>query len=401
MTNCLAVSGDFTDNVTKEWKMNKELRILCLIIIFITIAARPVNAQEPKKKTIEDALASYGLEEQKISILGNKVVIIEYKQQISEFGSEDEWLRKVANILAIVSDERSNAYLVKIQQHFDVGLIMEIIGKPEDGKAFLNNEISAEIFWLERLAFKPLTRGSPIVPGICEPDKGENCENCEGCVCYPNEVCAPANPQANKKGCVEKYAPPNAHLVGSEYVCDKGYEWSSDLTGCVPEKKCPQNAFKFQGDCYCDPGYESSSDSSECVQVGGGSTIPTAGKLQVPTASGSPYTEPVSSIIDQTLLLDSIPPSPWNQKNVFSPGDAIYVWIETKISNTPHKLEIVWINPSGKEIKREKFDLRGWGARETFWSELQTGRQMMQGRWKIELLIDGRVDRAMYVLFKP
>ncbi len=114
-----------------------------------------------------------------------------------------------------------------------------------------------------------------------------------------------------------------------------------------------------------------------------------------------PPSPPVSSIIDQTLLLDSIPPSPWNQKNVFSPGDVIYVWVESKILNTPHKLEIVWINPSGKEIKREKFDLRGWGARETFWSELQTGRQMMQGRWKIELLIDGRVDRAIYLIFKP
>ena len=60
----------------------------------------------------------------------------------------------------------------------------------------------------------------------------------------------------------------------------------------------------------------------------------------------------------------------------------IFVWVESRVLNEPHKLEIIWINPSGKEIKREKFDLRGWGARETFWSELQTGRQMMQGRWK-------------------
>jgi len=114
-----------------------------------------------------------------------------------------------------------------------------------------------------------------------------------------------------------------------------------------------------------------------------------------------PPSPPVSSIIHQALLLDSIPPSPWNQKNVFSPGDTIYAWVEGKILSTPHKLEIMWINPSGKEIKREKFDLRGWGERETFWSELQTERQMMQGQWKIVVLIDGRVDRANYFFFKP
>ena len=110
---------------------------------------------------------------------------------------------------------------------------------------------------------------------------------------------------------------------------------------------------------------------------------------------------PASSIIDQALLLDSIPPSPWNQKNVFAPGDTIYVWVETKVLNKPHNLEIVWINPSGKEIQREKSDLRGWGAGETVWSEMETGPQTMQGKWKIVILVNGRVDRAMYVFFKP
>ena len=251
-------------NVTKKGKMDKELRILCLIIIFIAITVGQVNAQGPEEKTIEDALASYGLEEPKASISGNEVVI-EYKQQLSKFVSIDEELRKVADILTIVSDELSPAYLVKIQQHFDDGQVMEINGKPEDGKAFLSGQISTEIFWLERLEFKPLTRGPPIVPGICEPDKGENCENCEECVCYLNEICDPGNPKANERGCVEQYAPPHSHLVGSEYVCDEGYEWNSDLTGCVPEKKCPSNSFKFQGECYCNLGYEWDSDRVECI----------------------------------------------------------------------------------------------------------------------------------------
>ncbi|MBC8457238.1 MAG: PKD domain-containing protein, partial [Deltaproteobacteria bacterium] len=251
-------------NVTRKRKMNRELRILCLIMIFIAIAAGPVNAQEPEEKAIEEALSSYGLEEPKVSISGNEVVI-EYKQPVSEFSTMDGELRKIANILDIVSDELSNTYLVKIQQRFDDGQIMEIIGKPEDGKAFLSGHISTEIFWLERLEFKPLTRGRPFVPGICEPDKGENCENSEKCACYPNEICEPDNPEADAKGCVEQYAPPNSHLVGSEYVCDDGYEWNSDLTGCVPEKKCPSNSFEFQGECYCNLGYEWDSDGVECI----------------------------------------------------------------------------------------------------------------------------------------
>jgi tol-pal system protein YbgF len=110
---------------------------------------------------------------------------------------------------------------------------------------------------------------------------------------------------------------------------------------------------------------------------------------------------PVSSIIDQILLLDSIPPSLWNRKNVFSPGDIIYVWVESKILNTPHKLEIVWIDPSGKEVKREKFDLYGWGAGENIWSELKTSHQMMQGQWDIDLLIDGRGERSISFILKP
>lgn len=125
------------------------------------------------------------------------------------------------------------------------------------------------------------------------------------------------------------------------------------------------------------------------------------GNTEKAKAAASPPPPPVSSIIDQILLLDSIPPSPSNQKSVFSYGDTLYVWVESKILNTPHKLEIIWTSPSGKEMKREGFDLRGWGAKETFWSGLETGRQMTQGRWRIDLLIDGRIDRAISFLLKP
>jgi hypothetical protein len=248
-------------NISKKEEMRKKIRTLYLIIVFSAIIG--VGIVDAQEKTIEDQLSLYGLEEPKVSLSENEV-IVEYKQPVSELGSLNDEFKKIAKILTTVSDELSLAYLVKIRQHFDDGQIMELAGKPEDGKAFLNNQISAETF-SERLEFKPLTRGPAIVPGMCEPDKGENCENCVECVCYPNEFCDPSNPEADKKGCVVKYSPPNSHLVGSEYVCDEGYEWNSDLTECFPEKKCPQNSFKFQGECYCMHGYEWNPYRTKCI----------------------------------------------------------------------------------------------------------------------------------------
>ncbi|MEJ2588211.1 MAG: hypothetical protein P8165_11675, partial [Deltaproteobacteria bacterium] len=119
-------------------------------------------------------------------------------------------------------------------------------------------------------------------------------------------------------------------------------------------------------------------------------------------AASAPLPPPsASSIINQILLSDSIPPSPWNQKNVFAPGDAIYVWVESKSLNSPHTLEIVWSNPSGTELKREQFDLRGWGASEIHWSEFKTSAGTMNGRWRIHLFIDGKVGNSLSFVLQP
>ena len=246
-------------------EMSEKTRILCLIIVCTVLAAGIMVAAtvHAQAETIEDILSSYGFKEPRVSISGNEV-LVEYKQPISEFAPLSDEFGKIALILTTVADELSPTYLVRIRQYFDDGQIMELVGNPEDGKAFLDNQISEETF-SERLEFKPLTRGPAILPGVCEPDKGENCENCEDCVCYPNEFCDPTDPKANKRGCVVDYIPPNSHLVGSEYVCDEGYEWNSDSTGCVPEKKCPPNSFKFQGECYCIYGYEWNPDKTQCI----------------------------------------------------------------------------------------------------------------------------------------
>jgi|GEM_PF-4895185 len=122
-------------------------------------------------------------------------------------------------------------------------------------------------------------------------------------------------------------------------------------------------------------------------------TVASATPLKPPTPTGS--------IIKQTFLLKSIPPSPWTRATAFSLGDTIYAWVETALLYEPHTLEIVWISPSGKEIKRERFELRGWGAGETFWSELQTGRQQMQGQWKVDILVDGQVEAPLSFILNP
>lgn len=382
-------------------KVNRMKSVLLSLMAFAPILLL-LNPQivDAQMETMKSVLLSYGIQGPEIELSENSVVI-SYSRKISKIGGLEEELRRIARILVVVSDQFSEDCGVFIRQFFDNGQILGIEARSSDGKLFLNGAISKEAFWLERLRFKWITRGPPIIEGVCDPNKGNNCKNCEACACYPNEMCAPSSLKANRRGCVAKYIPNNAHLLGSEYVCNKGYEWNRDLTGCVAEKKCPENAFRFQGDCYCDPGFEASADGANCTRVGGGASVHISDIKPVSTAPKPISNRPAGSIIRQALLLEGVPPSPWNQKNVFSPGDSIYIWVEIKILNSPHTLEIVWSDPKGTEAKREQFDLRGWGASEIHWSELKTSAATLQGQWNINLLVDGKVERAVAFSFQP
>jgi len=345
--------------------MKKPCKIPLIIIItaFLTCNGsfyRVAFATQAEEQAVFQVLSSHGLKQVEVFIPG-ETVTVRYLQRYAEFKAVDEAAVRVAEIAHLVNRALPAKRQVCIHQLFDDGQIVEVTVATADAQSLLNKTINTEVF-LDRVRIDPLTRGVLIVPGVCEPDKGKNCQNCEACACYPNEVCSPGDPNANKRGCVMRYIPENTHLVGTEYVCKPGYKWNSALTGCVDAIGSPAN---------------------------------------LPDGKPAVSTVAVSSVIRQILLLDGIPPSPWNQKQTFTLGDNVYVWVESKILNKPHTLEIVWVDPSGKEIKRERFELRGWGAGETFWSELQTGRQQMQGQWKVDILVDGQVEAPLSFILNP
>lgn len=264
--------------------------VLCLVLIMSFPASGVVSA-EGEEAAITNALLSSGISVTAVSISGSEVTV-EYQQPAAEVNSVIDVLLKVGSILSTVSAEMPSAQSVVVVQYFDDGQIMEITGAPQDGVAFMNKQTSAEEF-MGALSFRPLTRGPIMVPGECEPGKGENCENCPECACYPGETCDPGNPQANERGCVPGAAPANSHLVGSEYVCNDGYEWNSDLSACVPVQQCPPHAFSFQGECHCEAGYEWNSSGTEC--------LPVQSSGQTGDGSGGGVLEKLKSLIDSIV----------------------------------------------------------------------------------------------------
>ncbi len=235
---------------------------LCLVLMIFMVPSANVRA-EGEEAAITNSLVSQGIAVRSVSLSGTHV-IVEYEQPISEMNTVLDVLSTVGAILSTVDSQLPSTDTGTIVQYFDDGQIMQIEGAPADGTAFANRQLSAEEF-MALLSFRPLTRGPLLVPGECEPGQGETCVDYPECGCYPGERCDPSNPQADERGCVPGPAPANAHLVGSQYVCNDGYEWKADLSACVPIAQCPSNAFFFDGDCHCEPGYEWNAAGTECV----------------------------------------------------------------------------------------------------------------------------------------
>jgi len=261
---------------TKRLASHMRPCLLGLVALMCFVSSGVVSA-EGEEAAITSGLITSGIAVTSVSTSGS-VVTVEYDLPVAEVNTVIDVLLNVGTVLSTVAGEMPSSQKAVVVQYFDDGQIMEISGAPQDGVAFVNKQLSAEQF-MDRLVFRPLTRGPLLVPGECEPSQGETCKDYPECGCYPGETCDPSNPQANERGCVPGAAPANAHLVGSEYVCNNGYEWNADLSACVPVTQCPPNAFSFAGECHCEAGYEWNAAGTECVPVqtdvgdtGGGGT---------------------------------------------------------------------------------------------------------------------------------
>jgi len=132
---------------------------------------------------------------------------------------------------------------------FEDGQIMDVTGNGADSKAFIDGKLD-EFQYMEKLDYAPLSRGLPLVSGLCEPSKGENCKRNLECSCMDSQTCNPPDKNSDKIGCVDKTPPKNARRVGGQYVCDEGYAWNKGSTGCVKPVECPAGKIGLEGVCY-------------------------------------------------------------------------------------------------------------------------------------------------------
>jgi hypothetical protein len=192
----------------------------------------------------ESKLASMGLQDMKMSVAADSLLLVEYSKSVDSFKSGDDELSEVAKIL----DAAAGQYpVVVVRQKFDDGEVMEIQGNSADGTAFLAGQLSAEEF-SSRLLLTPLTRGPAIIPKVC--GGSVSCASDSDCSCFAGESCSPGSSGADERGCLMITPPENAHLEGSKYVCDSGLVWNSDLSGCVQSLQCPPGSSEVEGSCY-------------------------------------------------------------------------------------------------------------------------------------------------------
>jgi hypothetical protein len=196
---------------------------------------------------LEGALRDLGLNDPQVTLDAGRALVV-YQQPVAQLGPIEVELERIAQVLALFGEHLAAEDEVWVQQRFDDGQIMQVVGSPALGDAFLGGEIDAFAFETA-LRFEPLTRGPLIFEGTCSPEAGDTCETQPACACYPNERCQPADPAANPKGCVIEVEPANAHLEGSEYACNEGYVWNGEMTGCEAAVECPEGTQFMDGEC--------------------------------------------------------------------------------------------------------------------------------------------------------
>ena len=191
-----------------------------LLILLALICCLPAVAAA-QDASLEQALRDLGLNDPQVTLEADRALVI-YQQAVAEMGPIEAELERLARALALFGDRLAAEAEVSLQQHFDDGQIMQVVGTPALGNAFLAGEIDVGAFEMA-LRFEPLTRGPLILEGNCNPASGDTCETNPACACYPNESCQPADPAANPKGCLISTEPANAHserpMIAASDLC--------------------------------------------------------------------------------------------------------------------------------------------------------------------------------------
>lgn len=217
-----------------------------ILILLALICCLPALAAA-QDASLEQALSDLGLSDPRVTLEAGRALVV-HQQPVAEMGPIEAELERVAQVLALFGDRLAPEAEVSLQQRFDDGQIMQVVGTPALGNAFLTGEIDDAAFEMA-LRFEPLTRGPLIIEGECSPAAGDTCETQPACACYPNESCQPADPAANPKGCLTTTEPANAHLEGTEYTCNDGYVWNLDMTGCELALVCPEGTQLMDREC--------------------------------------------------------------------------------------------------------------------------------------------------------
>jgi hypothetical protein len=222
-------------------------QITVFLLVVVTLIAFTPAAAAAQDPDLEAALRDLGLIDPQVTLEADRALVI-FQQPVTELGPIEAELERVARVLVLFKDHVPPEAEVTLQQRFDDGQIMQIVGSPSLGNALLNGEIDVHAFEMA-LRFEPLTRGPLIFADTCDLHTGDSCETNPACACYPNESCAPADPAANPKGCLTTTEPANTHLEGSEYACNEGYVWNLEMTGCEPMIDCPEGTQFMDGEC--------------------------------------------------------------------------------------------------------------------------------------------------------
>jgi hypothetical protein len=120
----------------------------------------------------------------------------------------------------------------------------------------------------------------------------------------------------------------------------------------------------------------------------------------------SPPPPLTKSIIHSSDFIDTVGGSVWDNiiKDKWKVGEEISLRIQCKPVNRSHKLEIVWYDPSGKTQLHDKAVVSagaGFGNGKTLWSYLRSRSNDITGRWRVDLLVDGRFDRSLTFDLSP